>query len=308
MRIIFCTVGVLLSIAVSAQGIHAQGVLSTNYMNTSADSVHADRIQKDLPAAARQPGSFEESFTDSSEQTIDHVFDLQKNPAYKPGKGESTVGPEAGLRPKFWVVNFGTARTLAPKRIGFAAGMGGQIVFLGEPKMTSAFFTIPHAGIRFGLTKRLDAGLRLAPIPLPFSSVGPGFGMNLDVKYWFTNPESKVDFAFVLGIGGAHVLIEEDNRYGYSPNGAILGTYNISEATQLTLMGRYVNLLLPTAPGGEKANFVTITGASLGLKKNIAPHISLLPEIGAYWYDGRIRDVAKSGPGFQYGIMLATSF
>jgi hypothetical protein len=30
--------------------------------------------------------------------------------------------------------------------------------------------------------------------------------------------------------------------------------------------------------------------------------------VGAYWYEGRITGIAKSGLGFQYGLMLATSF
>jgi hypothetical protein len=208
----------------------------------------------------------------------------------------------------FWVVNFGTARTLASKRIGFAAGLGGQMVFLGEPKMASAFFTIPHAGFRFGLSNRMDAGLRLAPIPLPFSTVGPGFGVNLDVKYCFTRPQSKVDFALVAGAGGAHVLIEGNTRLAYSPNAAILTTYNVSQKTHLTGMGRYVSLSIPTATDGAKGNFVNIAGISIGLKRDIRPNISILPEIGAYWYDGQIKSIKKSGPGFQYGIMISTSF
>jgi hypothetical protein len=208
----------------------------------------------------------------------------------------------------FWVVNFGTARTLAPQRIGFAAGMGGQMVFLGNPKLTSAFFTIPHAGFRFGLLKNLDAGLRLAPIPLPFATVGPGFGINLDIKYCITKPDSKFDFAIVTGFGGAHVLIENKNRLAYSPNAALLSTYNINETTSLTAMARFVNLAIPSAPEGSKGNFVNITGISIGFKKNIRSNISILPEIGAYWYDGQIIGTRKSGPGFQYGLMIATSF
>jgi len=110
----------------------------------------------------------------------------------------------------FWVVNFGTAKTFPPHRIGFAAGRGGQMVFLGNPQKTSAFFTIPHAGIRLGLTERLDVGLRLAPVPLPLSSVGPSFGINLDAKIRLTELESKVPFALVLGAGGAHAIIKDD--------------------------------------------------------------------------------------------------
>ncbi|MCC5917707.1 MAG: hypothetical protein JJU02_10335 [Cryomorphaceae bacterium] len=208
----------------------------------------------------------------------------------------------------FWVVNFGTARTLHKGKFGFAAGLGGQMVFLGDPMLTSAFFTIPHAGFRYGIGERLDAGLRLAPIPLPFATVGPGFGINLDVKYCFTKPGSKFDFGIVLGFGGAHVLIEEDTRLAYSPNAALLGTYNVNETMQFTVMARYVNLAIPTAPEGSSANFVNIAGLSFGLKKDIRPNISILPEVGFYNYDGQMAGTGKSGPGFQYGVMIATSF
>lgn len=208
----------------------------------------------------------------------------------------------------FWVVNFGTARTLGPYRIGFAAGMGAQLVFLGNPQKTSAFFTIPHAGFRFGLVKGLDCGLRLAPIPLPFSSVGPGFGINLDAKVCFTKPENKIQFAVVLGAGGAHVLIQDNTRLAYSPNAAILTSFHLNEKTTFTMMGRFVNLAIPTATDGAKGNFVNISGASFGLKRQITESISIYPEIGAYWYDGQITSKTTSGPGFQIGLMLSTSF
>lgn len=208
----------------------------------------------------------------------------------------------------FWVVNFGTARTLHKGKFGFAAGMGGQMVFLGYPKVTSAFFTIPHAGFRYGISNRLDAGLRLASIPLPFATVGPVFGVNADMKYCFTKPESKVDVGVVLGLGGANVLIEENTRLAYSPNAAILGTCNINETTHVTAMACYVNLVIPAAPQGAGANFVNIAGVSFGLKKDIRPNIAILPEVGVYHYDGKIAGTGKSGPGFQYGLMLATSF
>lgn len=218
---------------------------------------------------------------------------------------EARPGPK---NPRFWVVNFGTATTLAPGKIGFAAGIGGQVVLVGDPQTTSAFFTIPHAGFRFGLAKTLDAGLRLAPIPLPYSTVGPGFGINADVKYCLTKPEDKVQFGVVIGAGGAHVLIENKTRWAYSPNLAALTTFSLNEKTQLTTMGRYVFLGIPTAPGGRSENFVNISGISFGLKKNLSPAVSLFPEVGAYWYQGKIRNVKANGPGFQYGIMLATSF
>lgn len=68
------------------------------------------------------------------------------------------------------------------------------------------------------------------------------------------------------------------------------------------------HLGIPTATEGAKANFVNIGGVSLGLKKDIQPNITLVPEVGAYWYDRKILGVPKRGPGFQYGQMLATSF
>lgn len=216
--------------------------------------------------------------------------------------------PKSVMKPSFWVVNFGTARTLAHKKFGFAAGMGGQMVFLGDPQKTSAFFTIPHAGFRYGLAKKLDIGLRLAPIPLPFATVGPGFGINLDRKYCFTKSESKVDFSLVLGFGIAHVLIEEVSRFAYSPNVALLNSYKLGETTYLTVMGRYVNLAITTAPEGATSNFVNISGISFGLKKDIKPNIAILPEVGAYWYQGQIIGVPKNGLGLQYGVMIATSF
>lgn len=216
--------------------------------------------------------------------------------------------PGLGKSAKFWVVNFGAARTLAPGKIGFAAGMGGQVVFVGDPRRASAFFTIPHAGFRVGLGPRTDAGLRLAPIPLPYASVGPGFGINFDVKHCFTAPGSRFDVAVVLGAGGAYVRIDDASRSAYSPNAAALVTQNLNPTTHLTLMGRYVYLAIPTAPQGARGNFVNITGLSVGLKKDIRPTIALLPELGAYWYDGAINNVPKKGPGFQYGLMIATSF
>jgi len=208
----------------------------------------------------------------------------------------------------FWVVNFGSANTLAPGKIGFAAGMGGQVVRTGEPAQTNAFFLIPHAGFRFGLAERFDIGWRLAPIPLPYSTVGPGFGANIDVKWLVNAPDAAWRFALIAGLGGAHVLILDHARMAYSPNGAFLLSTSLSESTHLTFMGRYVYLAIPTAPGDAAQNFVHITGISVGLKYQLHPQVAILPEIGGYWYEGAVGGVKTSGPGGQYGIMLATSF
>lgn len=236
----------------------------------------------------------------------------EHRPAVRPILLAALVGALLVLAPRtasaFWVVNFGPAEPLPPRKIGFAAGVGGQAVFTGTPTRANAFFTIPHAGLRVGLVDRVDVGLRLAPIPLPFSTVGPSFGVNLDGKARFTNAGSKVAFALVAGAGAGHVLVLDENRVAISPNGAALLTFHTGETTRLTFMGRYVYLGIPTAKGGAGDNFVHIAGTSVGFKVDIAPKIALLPEVGAYWYEGRIADVRTSGPGFQYGIMLGTAF
>lgn len=221
---------------------------------------------------------------------------------------EESYGLLSPQAPKFWVVNFGTAMTLPKGKVGFAAGLGGQLVYLGEPRQLSAFFMIPHAGFRYGLGSRVDAGLRLAPIPLPFATVGPGFGINLDAKYWFTNKENKFQSSVVFGFGGSHVHIEGVNRLAYSPNLAWLGTVRINDNMDFTVMARGVHLAIPTATGGSENNFVNILGPSFGLRRSINSTMSILPEEGCYWYDGQMGGVPKNGPGFQYGIMIATSF
>ena len=207
----------------------------------------------------------------------------------------------------FWVVNFGPAGTLAPGRVGFAAGMGGQAIFAGDPTQANAFFFIPHAGLRVGAAPALDVGLRLAPVPLPYSSVGPGFGANVDAKLRLTHDGAPLGVAVIAGAGAAHVLLRDENRFAWSPNGAALLTVRTGEGASLTTMARYVYLAIPTAAGGGAANFVHIAGASVGMKLDVWERVSLLPEVGAYWYEGRVGDVRTSGPGFQYGLMLATT-
>jgi len=208
----------------------------------------------------------------------------------------------------FWVVNFGSANTMTPGKVGFAAGMGGQVVRTGEPAQTNAFFLIPHAGFRYGLFERIDIGWRLAPIPLPYSTVGPGFGANIDAKLLLNAPEADWRVAVIAGLGGAHVMILDHARMAYSPNAALLLSTSLSVRTHLTFMGRYVYLAIPTAAGAEAQNFVHIGGASVGIKYQLNEQISLLPEFGVYWYEGAIAGKRTAGPGAQYGLMLSTAF
>jgi hypothetical protein len=101
------------------------------------------------------------------------------------------------------------------------------------------------------------------------------------------------------------LTVEDNTRTAYSPNAALLATVHVKERDHLTLMARYVDLAIPTAPEGIAANNLRILGASLGWKHDLTPQLALLPEIGAYWYDGDLLGVPTSGPGFQYGVMIA---
>lgn len=208
----------------------------------------------------------------------------------------------------FWVVNFGTAPPLKPGKVAFAGGMGGQVVLVVDPLKASAIFFIPHAGIRVGFSHYVDVGYRLAPMPLPFSSVGPGLGGNLDFKFRLSPAAWSWQLAASAGAGIGHVLVNDSGKVAYSPNGALLVTQRLSEHVHLTEMARYVYLAIPRAPGGASGNHVHIVGASAGLKIDVAEHVAVLPELGAYWYEGRLADVRTSGPAFQYGVVLATVF
>jgi hypothetical protein len=182
------------------------------------------------------------------------------------------------------------------------------MVFAGEPRETNAFFMIPHAGLRIGLLDRLDFGVRLAPTPLPYSTVGPGFGINLDAKVMLTRRNAPIGAAIIGGFGGSHVWVRDEHRGAFSPNAAVLLSVRASDTIVFTTMARYVFLAIPTASGGIDDNFVHIAGASFGLKIDAFPSVSVLPEVGAYWYEGGIGGERMSGPGFQYGLMLATTF
>jgi hypothetical protein len=138
--------------------------------------------------------------------------------------------------------------------------------------------------------------------------VGPGFGANLDGKLRLTPVESNVQVALIMGIGGAHVLVRDEHRAAWSPNGAALLTFMANQPMQLTFMARYVYLAIPTASGGTSDNHVHIAGPSAGLKFDLWPRVSVMPEVGAYWYEGKLAGAEMSGPGFQYGVMLGTTF
>jgi hypothetical protein len=94
----------------------------------------------------------------------------------------------------------------------------------------------------------------------------------------------------------------------YSPNTAALITRSFDNGVDFTTMLRYVWLGIPSAPGGAEDNRVSIAGVSWGLKIPLGERLSLLPEIGAYHYNGRLRGEAADGFAVQYGLVLSASF
>lgn len=213
--------------------------------------------------------------------------------------------PRAGHA--FWVVNFGPAAPVQPGHVAFVGGMGGQVVFAGEPTRTSAVFFIPHAGLRVGLFDRLDAGFRLAPLPLPYASVGPGLGGNLDVKVLLTPREWRWHVALDVGAGLAHALVNDQGRLAWSPNGAALVSARLGQTTWLTFMARYAYIGITSAAGGQSANHVHVVGGSVGLRLQLTERVALMPELGAFRYIGAIGGQEVNGFAGQYGIVLGAS-
>ena len=208
----------------------------------------------------------------------------------------------------FWLVNLGPAQTLEEGQFSIMAGTGGQYVSVGDPKTNSSFFFIPHAGVRYGLAKRLDVGYRLAPIPVPFTKQAPSIGGNLDAKFLFGDRQAPWKFAAIVGGGLGHVQVQNEDKLAYSPNAALLLTRSFLNGVDLTTMLRYVWIGIPKGPGGTGDNRVGIVGMSWGLKIPILERLSFLPEFGAYSYNGRLEGGDASGIGFQYALAFGATF
>ncbi len=59
-----------------------------------------------------------------------------------------------------------------------------------------------------------------------------------------TQPKSKVQLAVVLGVGDAHVIIEEMTTLAYSRNDAALTSFRMRENLVFTVLGRYLHLAM----------------------------------------------------------------
>jgi hypothetical protein len=208
----------------------------------------------------------------------------------------------------FWVVNLGPAQPLEPGQFSTVAGIGGQYVSVGNPRTDNMFFFIPHAGIRYGAGERFDLGIRMAPVPVPFTTEAPPVGANIDAKFLFNDRHATWKVAGLVGAGIAHVQVLNQHRFAYSPNTALLLTRSFSNGVDFTTMLRYSWMAIPSATGGTEKNQVHIAGMSWGLKVPLMERVSFLPEFGAFRYDGRLSGNNASGFAVQYALAVSVVF
>jgi hypothetical protein len=205
----------------------------------------------------------------------------------------------------FWLLGFSTADTLPPGHIGFIAGTGGQFADVGRPKKTSFTPFLAHAGIRLGLTDRIDVGYRLTQTAIPFSSAGTTLGGEADVKYRLTPAGETWQAAIVAGGAYGYLDLEGENREAWSPGIDLMASRKLNSRFFLLTELRYVYTAIPTAPGGISGNYLHAIGPDLGLKIGLTPQISLVPETGLFDFIGRFQRKDASGLGYQYGVVLA---
>jgi hypothetical protein len=203
-----------------------------------------------------------------------------------------------------WVLNFGTASTVAPKDFAFISGTGGQFTFIKNPSSTNFTPFLAHAGIRYGLTNNFDIGYRLCTVALPYSSVGPTLGSAVDVKLRLTNQSSDWQFCVVGGGGFAYVSILDAHKAAWSPGGLLSLSKKLKNKSVLTWNARILKTVIPSAPDGSSGDYVNIIGGSMNYLSNLNKVIAIIPEIGLFDLKGKINNVQADGLGMQIGVVL----
>ena len=205
----------------------------------------------------------------------------------------------------FWLLGFAPADTLPPGGLGAIAGTGGQYSSVGDPAKNSFTGSLPHAGFRVGLLDGLDIGYRLAQTPLPFTSVGPTLGSEIDLKYRLTPADADWGAAIVVGGALAYLQISGQSKTALSPGIDFVLSHPITPETTLIGELRYVYTEIPTGPGGASANYVHAAGADLGARFTLTKTVSIIPEIGVFDLTGQLAGRRSNGIGAQYGAVLA---
>jgi len=206
----------------------------------------------------------------------------------------------------FWLLNFQTAPTLEPGKVAFIGGTGGQLTVVGNPGQYNFTPFLSHFGVRLGLIDHLDVGYRLLTVALPYSSVGPNLGGEIDFKYFLSSAQDPWQFSLIGGLAYAYVDIFNQSKSAWSPGFDIMVTHPLGSGLALSLNGRYVYTGIPTASGGEVENNLTASGGSIGLSIPLGPTTAIKPEMGLFNFNGQIGGNDMSGLGAQYGVVFSS--
>ena len=212
-----------------------------------------------------------------------------------------------GAASAFWLLGFSTADTLPPGHVGFIAGTGGQFAYVGRPQKTSFTPFLAHAGIRLGLSRRIDVGYRLTQTAIPFSSAGTTLGGEADIRYRLTPAGEAWQAAILAGGAYGYLDLEGESHEAWSPGVDLMASRRLNSKYFLITELRYVYTAIPTAPGGISENYVHAVGPDIGLKIGLTPQISIVPETGLFDFTGRFKRKDASGLGYQYGVVLSVA-
>lgn len=207
-----------------------------------------------------------------------------------------------------WLLGFSPADTVAPGSYSAIAGTGGQWSSVGDPRRDSFTPFLAHAGIRTGLTDNWDIGYRLATVALPYSSVDPSLGAEIDVKHRLTDKGNSWQVAVVAGIGYAYLDIQGQSRNAWSPGVDMIVSHQFAAGYTAFADLRYVYTEIPSASGGASANHFQAFGPGMGMKIKLKENVSITPEIGVFNFNGNIADQKANGIGVQYGAVLGFAF
>lgn len=205
----------------------------------------------------------------------------------------------------FWLLGFSDALTLPRGALGAIAGTGAQFTQVGAPPKDSSTVFIPHAGFRYGITNDIDLGYRLTQVALPFSSVGPTLGSEIDAKYRITSPDNSWQASIVGGLAYASLNISDQSKSAWSPGADLIVSHVFTPQYTLFSELRYVDTVIPTATGGSGSNYVNAAGMGLGFKIKLTSLTSIVPEIGVFNLAGKLLNSNANGFAVQAGVVLS---
>jgi hypothetical protein len=207
-----------------------------------------------------------------------------------------------------WLLNFGTAATVASKDFAFISGTGGQVTFIKNPATNNFTPFLAHAGLRLGISRNVDIGYRLGTVTMPWSSVGPTLGSAFDAKIRLTPTTAPYQVAVIVGGGYAYLTILDNHKSAWSPGTAESVTRQLNVNSSITFNGRLLQTIIPTALGRKANNYVNIWGGSIGWAHNLNSVVGIIPELGIFDVIGQINHVANNGIGLQVGLALKVDF